>query len=119
MKQVRQEEVEVNSGLKKLVDTALTYGNKQTDEAKKMQGTVQKMSEDCEVVMEEIEEEVKAVQISSSKELAVIFSSREKESTKIKETLKKAKSIEASTKIQAVQEDEEQTRTIEDNMQEV
>merc|ERR1712013_591969 len=119
MKQVRQEEAEVNSGLKKLVGMALTCGNKQTDEVKKMQGEVQKMNEDCEVVMEEIEKEVKAVQISSSKELSAILCSREKESTKVKETLKKVNSDEASTRTQAVQEDKEQTQTIVDNMQEV
>ena len=119
MKQVRQEEVEVNNGLKKLVGTALTCGNKQTDETKKVEGIVHKMSEDCEVVMGEIENEVKAVQISSSKELSAILSSREKESTKVKETLKKVNSEETSIKTQAVQEDKEQTRTIVDNMQEV
>merc|ERR1719192_2445788 len=119
MKEVRQEEAEVNSGLKKLVETALTCGNKQTDEVKKMQGEVHKMNEDCEVVMREIEKEVKAVQISSSKELSAIRSSREKESTKVKETLKKVNSEETSITTQAVQEDEEQTQTIVDNIQEV
>merc|ERR1719494_971940 len=69
--------------------------------------------------MGEIENEVKAVQISSSKEISVILSSREKESTKVKETLKKVKSEETSIKTQAVQEDKEQTQTIVDNMQEV
>merc|ERR1719192_128082 len=119
MKEVRQEEAEVNSGLKKLVETALTCGNKQTNEVKKMQGEVHKMNEDCEVVMREIEKEVKAVQISSSKELSAILSSREKESTKVKETLKKVNSEETSITTQAVQEDEEQTQTIVDNIQEV
>merc|ERR1719167_1167405 len=119
IKVVRQEEAEVNNGLKKLVGTVLTCGNKQTDEVKKMQGEVHKMNEDCEVVIEEIEKEVKAVQISSSKELSAILSSREKESIKVKETLKKVNSEETSIKTQAVQEDEEQTRTIVDNMQEV
>merc|ERR1719167_952246 len=119
IKVVRQEEAEVNNGLKKLVGTVLTCGNKQTDEVKKMQGEVHKMNEDCEVVIEEIEKEVKAVQISSSKELSAILSSREKESIKVKETLKKVNSEETSIKTQAVQEDKEQTRTIVDNMQEV
>merc|ERR1719192_2550635 len=119
MKEVRQEEAEVNSGLKKLVETALTCGNKQTNEVKKMQGEVHKMNEDCEVVMREIEKEVKAVQISSSKELSANLSSRGKESTKVKETLKKVNSEETSTRTQAVQEDEEQTQTIVGNMQEV
>ena len=119
IKVVRQEEAEVNNGLKKLVGTALTCGNKQTDEVKKMQGEVQKMNKDCEVVMEEIEKEVKAVQISSSKELTVIQRSREKESTEVKETIKKVNSEVTSTRTEAVKEDEEQTQTIVDNMQEV
>merc|ERR1719167_326239 len=79
IKQVRQEEAEVNNGLKKLGGTALTCGNEQTDETKKMQGIVNKMNEDCEIVMEEIEKEVKAVQDSSSNDLTAILSSREKE----------------------------------------